>query len=116
MVKVALYVRMEARPGKEKEVEKFLLSGRPIVEDEPETTAWFALRLGPSSFAIFDAFPGEPGRKAHLEGRVAAALKARAAELFAEPPAIHEVDVLSAKLPGETRGARSREELTSAKA
>ena len=69
MVKVALFVRLEAKPGKEKEVENFLLSGLPIVQAEPATTAWFGLRLGPSTFGIFDAFPDESGRQAHLTGR-----------------------------------------------
>ena len=100
MVKVALFVRLEAKPGKEKEVENFLLSGLPIVQAEPATTAWFGLRLGPSTFGIFDAFPDESGRQAHLTGQVAAALMANAGELFATPPSIEKVDVLAAKLPG----------------
>jgi quinol monooxygenase YgiN len=100
MVKVALFVRLEAKPGKEKEVERFLLSGLPLVEEEPATIAWFGIRLGPSTFGIFDAFPDEAGRQAHLSGKVAAALMANAAELFAEPPSIEKVDVLAAKLPG----------------
>jgi len=100
MVKVALFVRLEAKPGKEKEVERFLLSGLPLVEEEPATTAWFGIRLGPSTFGIFDAFPDDAGRQAHLSGKVAAALMANAAELFAEPPSIEKVDVLAAKLPG----------------
>jgi quinol monooxygenase YgiN len=100
MVKVALFVRLEAKPGKEKEVESFLLSGLPIVQAEPATTAWFGLRLGPSTFGIFDAFPDEAGRQAHLTGRVAAALMAKAGELLAKPPSIEKVDVLAAKLPG----------------
>jgi quinol monooxygenase YgiN len=100
MVKVALFVRLEAKPGKEKEVERFLLSGLPLVEEEPATTAWFGIRLGPSTFGLFDAFPDEAGRQAHLSGKVAAALMANAAELFAEPPSIEKVDVLAAKLPG----------------
>ncbi len=81
MVKVALFVRLEAKPGKEKEVEQFLMSGLPIVQDEPATTVWFGIRLGPSTFGIFDAFPDEEGRQAHLNGRVAAALMAKADEL-----------------------------------
>lgn len=100
MVKVALFVRLEAKPGKEKEVENFLLSGLPIVQAEPATTAWFGIRLGPSTFGIFDAFPDEAGRQAHLTGRVAAALMAKASELLAKPPSIEKVDVLAAKLPG----------------
>jgi quinol monooxygenase YgiN len=100
MVKVALFVRLEAKPGREKEVENFLLSGLSIVQGEPATTAWFGLRLGPSTFGIFDAFPDEAGRQAHLSGRVAAALMAKAGELLAKPPSIEKVDVLAAKLPG----------------
>ena len=100
MVKVALFVRLEAKPGKEEEVERFLLSGLPLVQEEPATTAWFGIRLGPSTFGIFDAFPNEAGRQAHLSGKVAAALMARAGELFSAPPSIEKVDVLAAKLPG----------------
>jgi quinol monooxygenase YgiN len=99
MVKVALFVRLEAKPGKEAAVEEFLRAGLPIVQDEPATTAWFGIRLGPTIFGIFDAFPDEAGRQAHLSGRVAAALMAKAPELFAKPPAIEKVDVLAAKLP-----------------
>lgn len=100
MVNVALYVRLEAKPGKEKDVEAFLKGGLAAVQGEPATTAWFALRMGPSTFGIFDAFPDEAGRQAHLSGRVAAALMQKAADLLAKPPAIEKVDVLAAKLPG----------------
>ncbi len=99
MVKVALFVRLEAKPGKEAEVERFLLDGLPFVQQEPATTAWFGIRLGPSTFGIFDAFPDEQGRQAHLAGKVAAALMEKAAELFVKPPAIEKIDVLAAKLP-----------------
>jgi quinol monooxygenase YgiN len=97
MVKVALWVRLEAKPGKEAEVEAFLRSGLPLVEAEPATTVWFGLRIGPSTFGIFDAFADEAGRKAHLEGRIAAALLGRADELLASPPDIRQVDILAAK-------------------
>ena len=97
MVHVALAVKLEAKPGKEAEVESFLKSGLAIVEEEPATTAWFALRFGPTTFGIFDAFPDEAGRQAHLAGRVAAALMAQAPDLLAEPPAIERVDVLACK-------------------
>ena len=100
MVKTALFVRLEAKPGREKEVESFLLGGLPIVMEEPATTAWFAIRLGPSTFGIFDAFPDEAGRQAHLSGKVAEALMARAGELLSQSPSIEKVDVLAAKLPG----------------
>jgi quinol monooxygenase YgiN len=99
MVTVALLVRLEAKPGKEAEVESFLRSGLSLVQDEPATTAWFGIRLGPSTFGIFDAFPNEAGRQAHLSGKVAAALMAKASELLANPPVIEKVDVLAAKLP-----------------
>jgi quinol monooxygenase YgiN len=100
MVKVALWVRLEAKPGKEADVEGFLRGGLPLVQAEPATTAWFGLRLGPSTFGIFDAFPDEAGRNAHLSGRVAAALMEKASDLLAQPPTIEKVDVLAAKLPG----------------
>jgi quinol monooxygenase YgiN len=99
MTKVALFVRLEAKPGKEAEVEAFLKSGLPIVQEEPATTAWFGIRLGPSTFGIFDAFPDEAGRQAHLNGRVAAALMAKASELLSQPPSIEKADVLADKLP-----------------
>ena len=99
MVKTALYVQLEAKPGKESEVESFLNSGLALVDEEPDTIAWFALRMGPTTFGIFDAFPDEAGRQAHLSGKVAAALMANASELLAEPPEIQKIDVLAAKLP-----------------
>lgn len=98
MVTSALFVRLEAKPGKEAEVEKFLRGALHFVHEEPTTVAWFGIRMSPSTFGIFDAFPDEAGRQAHLSGRVAAALKERAAELFAKPPAIERIDVLAAKL------------------
>ena len=88
MVNVALFVRLEARPGKEAEVEAFLKSALPLVQAEPATTVWFGIRLGPSTFGIFDAFPDEAGRQAHLTGKVAAALMANAADLLSTPPVI----------------------------
>jgi len=100
MVKVALFVRLEAKPGKESAVESFLMGGLPLVMAEPATTAWFGIRLGPTSFGIFDAFPDDAGRQAHLAGKVAEALMAKAGELFSQPPSIEKVDVLAAKLPG----------------
>jgi quinol monooxygenase YgiN len=100
MVKTALWVELHAKPGKEQEVEQFLLGGLALVEEEPATIAWFAIRVGPSTFGIFDAFPDEAGRNAHLTGKVAEALMAKAPDLFASPPSINKVDVLAAKLPG----------------
>jgi quinol monooxygenase YgiN len=100
MVKLALYVRLEAKPGKEQEVADFLRSGLPLVEEEPATVAWFGIQMGPSTFGIFDVFPDEAGRQAHLSGKVAAALMAKAGDLLSQPPRIEKVDVLAAKLPG----------------
>src|SRR5580692_2215499 len=101
MSKVALYVPLEAKPGKEKEVAEFLRSALPLVDAEPGTVSWFAIQEGPSSFAIFDTFDDEAGRDAHLNGKVAAALmeKAKAGDLFAEMPAIHKIGILADKLP-----------------
>ena len=99
MVTLALLVRLEAKPGKEAEVESFLKGGLAVVQEEPDTTAWFAIRMGPSTFGIFDAFPDESGRQAHLTGKVAAALMAKASDLLAQTPVIEKVDVLAAKLP-----------------
>jgi quinol monooxygenase YgiN len=101
-VKVALFVRLEAKAGKEAEVEELLRGGLALVQQEPATTAWFGIRLGPSTFGIFDAFPDDAGRQAHLSGQVAAALMAKAPELLAEAPSIEKIDVLAAKLPGDS--------------
>ncbi len=106
MVKVGLFVRLEAKPGKELDVENFLRAGLPLAEEEPDTTAWFALRLGPSTFGIFDVFPDDAGRQAHVKGRIAEALFARASELLISPPKIEQVDVLAAKLEPALTGTR----------
>jgi quinol monooxygenase YgiN len=99
MSKLALYVPLQAKPGKEKEVAEFLKSALPLVEAEPGTISWFAIQEDTSSFAIFDTFDDEAGRNAHLNGRVAAALMAKAEELLAKPPSIHKIDILADKLP-----------------
>ena len=98
-VTVGLLVRMEAKPGKEADVAEFLKGGLALVEAEPATTAWFGIQIGPATFGIFDVFPDEAGRQAHLNGRVAAALQERGDELFAQPPTFEQVDVLASKLP-----------------
>jgi quinol monooxygenase YgiN len=94
-----LIVRLEARPRQEAELAAFLESALPLVNGEPATIAWFAIRAGDASFAIVDVFPDDAGRQAHLDGQVAAALLGRADELLASPPVIEPVDVLAAKLP-----------------
>jgi quinol monooxygenase YgiN len=100
MVTVGLLVRLEAKPGKESDVERFLQGGLSIVNAEPDTIAWFAIKMGPRTYGIFDVFPTDAGRQAHLQGRVAEALMAQADDLFSEPPDIGPIDVLAAKLPG----------------
>lgn len=98
MVRVGLLVRLQAKPGKEAEVASFLESGLALANQEAATVVWFALRLGPATFGIFDAFSDEAGRKAHLAGQIAAALMAKASDLLSELPKIEQVDVLAAKL------------------
>jgi quinol monooxygenase YgiN len=99
MYTVALFARLEAKAGKEKEVAKFLETGLALANQEVTTPIWFALRLGPTTFGIFDAFTDESGRQAHLNGAIAKALMAQAPELFSKPPVIERIDVLGAKLP-----------------
>lgn len=93
----ALQARLRARPGKAEEVADFLESALPLAEDEEGTTTWFALRFDETTFGIFDTFPDEEARQAHLDGEIAAALMANADELLAEDPQIDQVDVLAAK-------------------
>ena len=100
MVSKGLLVRLEAKSGKEAEVEEFLRSAVPLVQQEDATTAWFAIRFGQSEFGIFDVFPDEAGRDAHLTGAIAKALMANASTLLAKPPSIEKIDVLADKLPG----------------
>jgi quinol monooxygenase YgiN len=97
MVKKAIFVRLKAKAGKEAEVEEFLNGGLALVQEEPLTTDWYAIKFDDSTFGIFDAFDGEEGRDAHLNGKVAEALMAKAGELLAEAPKIEKVDVLAAK-------------------
>jgi quinol monooxygenase YgiN len=99
MVSVGILARLSAKAGKEAELESFLKSALPLAQAEPATTAWFAIRLGPSEFGIFDAFPDDSGRQAHLSGPIAQALMAKADELLASPPDIQPVDVLADKPP-----------------
>jgi quinol monooxygenase YgiN len=98
LVNVGILARIVAKPDKAEEVAAFLAGAQPLAAAEPATTVWFAIRLGPQEFAIFDAFADDAGRQAHLRGPIAAALLARADELLAEPPRIDGVDILAAKL------------------
>jgi quinol monooxygenase YgiN len=95
---VGILATLQARPGKETEVEEFLRSSGPLVEAEIGTTAWFAFRIGPATFGIFDTFQDEEGRNAHVNGEVARALFAKAGELFITHPEIKPVDILAEKV------------------
>jgi quinol monooxygenase YgiN len=98
MIKVGLYVRLHAKPGKEAELAKLLEGGLAVVLEEPATPLWFAVRFDAATFAIFDAFNDDAGRKAHLAGQLAATLMAKAPELLAKPPVIEPLDVLASKI------------------
>lgn len=105
MVSLGLFVRLEAKPGREKDVAAFLKQGLQMANQEATTELWFALRLGLSTFAIFDAFADEAGRQTHLNGPIAQALFANASDLLAAPPSIEKTEVLGAKLPQAARSA-----------
>jgi quinol monooxygenase YgiN len=98
MLKLSLFARLEATPGKEGELAAFLMQGLEMANAEAATPVWFALRLGPTTFAIFDAFRDEAGRQGHLDGPIAQALMAKAGELLASPPVIERLDVLGANV------------------
>jgi quinol monooxygenase YgiN len=100
MVTVGIIATLKARPGKEDEVAEFLRGALPLAQGEPDTTAWFALKIDESTFGIFDVFPSDDGRQAHLNGPIAAALMAKAGDLLSEPPDIKPIDVLASKLTG----------------
>ena len=102
---VAIWAVMESKPGKEDEVEAFLKSAQSIAEREPETTSWYAVRIGPSTFGIFDTFPDERGRVAHLTGEIAKALAAKALDLFAKEPEIRRLSILASKTPKHSLSA-----------
>lgn len=97
MVKLALLVKLEAKAGKEAEVENFLKGGLSLVEQEPDTKTWYALKLDSGTYGIFDTFEDEAGREAHLSGKVAEALMAKAADLFSSTPVIEKVELIAVK-------------------
>ncbi|KPD18280.1 antibiotic biosynthesis monooxygenase [Burkholderia sp. ST111] len=97
MIRTALFVRLEAKPGKEQELADFLAAGLEMARQEATTPIWFALKLSPTTFAIFDAFASEEDRQVHLQGDIAKALMAHADELLASPPSIESIDVLGMK-------------------
>jgi quinol monooxygenase YgiN len=97
MAKLAIWAVVESKPGKEREVEEFLKSAQTLAEKEQGTLTWYAVRIAPSKFAIFDTFAAESGRDAHLTGDIAKALFAKAKDLFAKDPEVHKLDVLASK-------------------
>lgn len=99
MDKFALLGLLQARPGKEEEVEAFLKSAQPLAVKETATTTWYAVKMGQGRFGIFDTFQNEKGRDAHLTGEIARALFARAEELFAKPPQVEKLEILASKAP-----------------
>jgi quinol monooxygenase YgiN len=98
MTKLALFVRLHAKPGKEAELEKFLAGALPLANQEAQTPVWFALKFGPGEFGVFDAFADEAGRNAHLNGQIAAALMKNAEALLAQKPNIEKVELLASKV------------------
>lgn len=98
MVKYAILARVEAKPGKEEAVEQFLKSALSLAQDEKDTISWYAIKIGPSTFGIFDTFNDEAGREAHLNGKIAAALMQHAGELLSKPPVIEKVELLAVKV------------------
>ena len=99
MLTKALLVRLEALPGKEQELADFLTEARSIVMEEPGTIAWFAIQFGPSTFGVYDVFPDDDARDAHLAGGVGQALGPNTGVLFSDPQ-IEKIDILADKVPG----------------
>jgi len=97
MARIAIWAQLEAKPGKEKEVEAFLKSAQALAEKEPGTLSWYAIKMGPGKYGIFDTFADESGRNAHLNGEIAKALFAKANELLASPPKIDKPEILASK-------------------
>ena len=95
MEAIGLLVTLEARSGKEADAEAFLKAAQPLALNENATLKWYAIKIGPGTFGIFDTFANEAGRNAHLTGEIAKALGARANELFATPPQVAKVEILA---------------------
>jgi quinol monooxygenase YgiN len=110
MDKFALLALLQARPGKEDEVEAFLKSAQPIAAQEPATTTWYALKLGSGKFGIFDTFQNEKGRDAHLSGEIAKALFAKAEDLFSTSPQVEKIEILASKAPASSTSAKTSED------
>ena len=103
MPNFAIWAALDAKPGKEQEVENFLKSAQPLAEAEQGTVTWYAIKMGPGKFGIFDTFADEKGREAHLNGEIAKALFAKAKDLFAKEPRVDKLDLIAAKVPGTAK-------------
>jgi quinol monooxygenase YgiN len=97
MVTAALWVELNAKPGKEKELQEFLTSAQPLAEREKDTVSWYVVKMGPANFGIFDTFADDTGRKAHLNGEIAKALMSKGKELLANDPKIHQIEIIASK-------------------
>ena len=97
MIKYGLFVRLQAKPGKEKAVADFLAAGLGLTNQEATTPIWFAFKLSPTTFGVFDAFTNEEHRQSHLAGNMAKSLMARVDELLASPPSVEPLDILHVK-------------------
>jgi quinol monooxygenase YgiN len=106
MDKFAIWAQVEAKPGKEQEVADFLKSAQALAEREPGTTSWYAVKIGPTKFGIFDTFADQAGLDAHLSGEIAKALFGKAQELFVKEPEVHKIEILASKAPGSSGSAR----------
>jgi quinol monooxygenase YgiN len=107
MPKVAIWVELEAKPGKENDVENFLKSAQPLAEHEPQTVTWYAMKLGGPKFGIFDTFEDDKGREAHIQGEIAKALFGKGKELLAKDPTVHKLDLIAAKVPRGAKASRA---------
>ena len=107
MVTRAIWAELNAKPGKEKELEEFLKSAQPLAEREKDTVSWYAVKMSPSNFGIFDTFADNSGRQAHLNGEIAKALMSKAKDLLADDPKIHQIDILASKTSASASRARA---------
>jgi len=98
MERIGILAVLQARPGREHDLETFLKSAQPLAELETQTLRWYALKIDSAHFAIFDTFEDEAGRKAHVDGEIARQLFAVATDLLAAPPSIELVDIVARKL------------------
>jgi quinol monooxygenase YgiN len=97
MAKLAIWVMLKAKPGKEADVEAFLKQGAVMSKDEAQTVNWYGVKMGPGMYGVFDTFDDEAGRDAHLNGEIARALMANASELFSNEIRIEKMEILADK-------------------